>query len=88
MRSPVPAALRSTAVAAVLVALAAIGGGCGSTRLLGQWQDPHYSEGALRNVLVIAVRDDAMKRRVWEDSFAQGLKAKGYCFAPLAVTVH
>lgn len=58
------------------VALAAVLG-CGSSKLVTQWRDPAAAGAPLHNVLVIAVKNDATYRRVWEDTFARALTERG-----------
>jgi hypothetical protein len=52
-------------------------GGCASSQLVNMWKDPSYSDGALKKVLVVAIRKDPVRRRIWEDTFSQELKAHG-----------
>ena len=52
--------------------------GCAaSTELMSSWSEPGYSEGTVDNVLVVALRDDPVKRRRWEDGFVSALGARG-----------
>jgi hypothetical protein len=45
--------------------------GCvASSNLVDKWQDPSFNAPPLGKMLVIAVRKDATKRRIWEDAFA------------------
>lgn len=52
-------------------------GGCAANELVNMWKDPDYSDGALKKVLVLAIRKDPVLRRIWEDGFTQELKAHG-----------
>jgi hypothetical protein len=70
--------------AAAVVALGAgslalvLGAGCGaSSKMLTAWGDPTFTSGPLKNIIVMAIREDAIKRRVWEDEFAGVLAARG-----------
>ena len=56
---------------------------CSSTpSLQGSWNDPQFAAGPLRNVLVIGVARNQATRRVFEDSFADRLRAQGTPAAP------
>lgn len=61
------------AASAALVSLA----GCAAGTLDNKWHDLTYDATDMKNVLVIAVRSDAVRRRLWEDAFAQSLSARG-----------
>ena len=52
-------------------------GGCASSSLVGKWYDTTYLTPPLAKILVIAVRKDAAKRRIWEDAFAGELVKHG-----------
>ena len=51
--------------------------GCAASRMSNMWRDESYKSPALKNVLVVALRPDPIRRRIWEDSFADGLTARG-----------
>jgi hypothetical protein len=51
--------------------------GCVSSNLVELWHYPSPQAPPLGKLLVIAVRKDATKRRIWEDSFASGLAKHG-----------
>lgn len=55
------------------VATAATLGCAGSTQLTRVWHEPGYADGPVTNVLVVALRPDAIRRRQWEDGFAAAL---------------
>lgn len=61
------------AATAALVPLA----GCAAGNLDNMWHDTAYDATDMKNVLVIAVRPDPVRRRLWEDAFAQSLSARG-----------
>ena len=69
-----------------LVLLAAAGhylGGCGSgAQLSNAWRDSGYTGPPPRSALILAMKKDAVARRVWEDAFAAELGTplgmKGY----------
>jgi hypothetical protein len=52
--------------------------GCvSSSTLVDKWYDPSLKAPPLGKMLVIAVRKDATKRRIWEDAFAGELAKHG-----------
>jgi hypothetical protein len=51
--------------------------GCTSSSLVEKWHDPSFQAMPLGKMLVIAVRKDATKRRIWEDAFAGELVKHG-----------
>jgi hypothetical protein len=51
--------------------------GCASSSLVDKWRDPSFKAQPLEKMLVIAVRKDAAKRRIWEDAFAAELIKQG-----------
>jgi hypothetical protein len=62
------------AVVLLLVAASAVvAGGCASTQLYNLWKDPSYQAGPLKKVLVVAMRKDELRRRMWEDAFVSAL---------------
>jgi hypothetical protein len=48
-------------------------GGCGSTQLVDLWSDPSYKAVPLNKLLVVAMRKDQLRRRMWEDAFVTAL---------------
>jgi hypothetical protein len=61
-------------VAAALVAL----GGCASpVNMVSQWKDSSLDIPPLQKVFVIVVSKDAMRRRIWEETYLRELKARG-----------
>ncbi|HTR97095.1 MAG TPA: hypothetical protein VMH61_04265 [Candidatus Acidoferrales bacterium] len=67
--------LRNLPLLAVLVAAAL--SGCAAGQMGNMWRDETFQTPGLKNVLVVTLRKDAMRRRLWEDSFAGGLAAYG-----------
>jgi hypothetical protein len=51
--------------------------GCASSSIVDKWHDPSFKAPPLCKMLVIAVRKDATKRRIWEDAFAGELVKHG-----------
>jgi len=68
-RRPVPLAL--------FVALLALAGCASGTKLVDRWHDPAFRSGPLRNVYVVAIRKDPVRRRIWEDAYVEKLKEHG-----------
>jgi hypothetical protein len=72
---------------ATLVVVAALAG-CASTSIRSAWFDPSYKGGPFKRILVAGISGSLADRRVFEDIFAQRLKAAGadglpgYQFAP------
>jgi hypothetical protein len=56
--------------------------GCASSNLVDIWQDPSFRAPPLVKMLVIAVRKDATKRRIWEDAFTGELAKHGVAATP------
>lgn len=50
--------------------------GCTSTQLVNLWQNPSYTGRPLTKVLVIGLRRDPVKRRMWEDVFVDKLQER------------
>src|SRR5205814_2060388 len=70
-RGPHPRGLMLTLIASgVLV-------GCAASQLGNMWVDRTFTTEGMKNVLVVAVRTDPVRRRMWEDGFASALAAYG-----------
>jgi hypothetical protein len=54
----------------------AILGGCGTTRQTDLWADPSYNAAPMKKILVIAIRKDQLKRRMWEDAIVNEISAR------------
>lgn len=69
-------ALVAVAVVMIVAAVAAIMfiSGCASTQLVNVWKDPAYQAAPLKKIMVIAMRKDQLRRRMWEDNFVSALK--------------
>ena len=59
-----------------LVAVLALAS-CAASQLGNMWRDRTFETDGFKNVLVIAVRNDPVRRRMWEDGFASALAAYG-----------
>jgi hypothetical protein len=62
---------------ALLVLSCALFGCANQARMTNMWNDTAFTQRPLHDVLVVAVRKDAARRRVWEDAFVADLKARG-----------
>lgn len=58
---------------AILVVAAIIMAGCGSTQLVSLWKDPSYNAAPLHKIMVVAIRKDQVRRRMWEDAVVAAL---------------
>jgi hypothetical protein len=56
--------------------------GCGSSALVSAWRDPAFQSPPLNSMLVIAVRKDPTRRRIWEDGFVVELSKHGVTATP------
>jgi hypothetical protein len=63
--------------ALALVALTLVGGCAANSEMTDTWRDPSLAPGTVRNVLVVGVRKDPVRRRMWEDAFTKALTARG-----------
>ena len=62
---------------AVLCFVAILIESCSSSVLVDVWNDPSYREPPMKNLLVIAVRKEPVRRRIWEDAFVGELSHYG-----------
>jgi hypothetical protein len=56
--------------------------GCASSSLVDIWHDSAFQTPPLSKMMVITVRKDATKRRIWEDAFAGELAKHGVAATP------
>jgi len=61
---------------AVLLLGPALLDGCSQSRMTEMWKDPSYNE-PMKKVFAVAVRNDPVRRRIWEDAFVEELNAHG-----------
>jgi len=47
--------------------------GCGMTQQANLWVDPSYNAAPMNTVMVIAMRKDQLRRRMWEDAITTAL---------------
>ena len=67
----------------LLLALLVTVSGCASgTKLTALWKDPYWHSGPLRNVFVIAVRKDPVRRRLFENACVNELRLHGITATP------
>jgi len=64
---------RTIALALATLALVA----CQTTSIKSAWFDPSYAGGAMKKIVVVGVGGNVANRRVFEDIFAQKLRAAG-----------
>ena len=64
-----------TLLAAITVGII-IAGGCGSTQLVNLWKDPSYKSAPMHKILVVAMRKDQLRRRMWEDAIVAALSER------------
>jgi hypothetical protein len=63
--------------------VAVVFAGCSAGSTVGErWRDPAWSGPAIRNMLVMVVRRDPVRRRQWEDAFTEALKKRGVSATP------
>ena len=60
-----------------LLTLVVAAGCAAQSEMTNVWRDPSFSSGPVRKVLVVALRKDPVRRRMWEDAFADELGARG-----------
>ena len=65
-----------------LLALAVTAGCAAQSEMTNLWKDPSFTSGPMRNVLVVALRKDPVRRRMWEDAFVDELGARGLSATP------
>lgn len=68
---------RNICAAVLLFCVIALVPGCSTSVLVNQWSDASFRGPALTKILVIAIRKDAVRRRVWEDAFIGELAKHG-----------
>jgi len=61
---------------AVLAMLAGLGA-CGGTEISDQWKDPNVEPKPAGKIAVVGLTDDAVAKRVFEDTFAKALRDRG-----------
>ena len=54
-----------------------VGSGCSSIAISNAWRDPTYSEAAVKSTIVLAMKRDPVRRRIWEDALSSELTKHG-----------
>ena len=73
---------RRLALGGLALGLASSSLGCASAKLVNLWKDPEYPKAPLQNLLVVAVRKEPAKRRLYEDALVAGFRDKGIAATP------
>ena len=79
-RDPMTTTIRLHYAAIVTASLLLLS--CTSTQLSHTWRDESYTAVPMKKILVVAVRKDQARRRVWEDGFTAALSAHGVDATP------
>lgn len=77
---PVPSPgplVRGLVLVLVAAALVAMSGCASPVTMASQWKDSSLDIPPLQKVFVVVVSKDAMRRRIWEETFVRELKARG-----------
>jgi hypothetical protein len=56
--------------------------GCAPSRLTNMWTDPTFKNTPMRNILVVAAKNNPVNRRIWEDEIVAELSAYGVAATP------
>lgn len=51
--------------------------GCSSSQLSNMWKDPSFQNSPMTNMLIVAVKKDPVRRRLWEDGLVTELAVHG-----------
>ncbi len=69
---------RRGGIAALAIVVATLGSGCAvNSEMTRLWRDPTLAPGTVRNVLVVGIRKDPVRRRTWEDASVNALTLRG-----------
>jgi len=74
--------MRQMAGALAICAQVVFYGGCTSSRLTDEWRDPSFHAPPMRNVLVVCMKKNPTRRRLWEDGIVAELSHHGVVAAP------
>lgn len=74
--------LPPTIALTLLVGISTLDSGCASSDLTNSWRDQSFNGPPLTNVFIIAVKKNAVNRRVWEDGLVAELSARGVTSTP------
>jgi hypothetical protein len=64
-------------IALVATTLAVVLCGCATTKLTSSWRDPQYQNGPVKKIMVVGISTQTSVRRIFEDTFAEILRANG-----------
>jgi hypothetical protein len=64
-------------IAALVVAITVLAGGCAATQVRNQWKDPSWAGPPATSVLVVGISRSETTRRLFEDTFVKELQADG-----------
>jgi hypothetical protein len=64
-------------IAALVVAITLLAGGCAATQVRGQWMDPSWKGPPATSVIVVGISRSETTRRLFEDTFVKELQADG-----------
>jgi hypothetical protein len=64
-------------MALLLFCLIIVTESCSSSILVDKWSDPTFNGSPLDNILIIAVMNNPVQRRIWEDAFSAELSKHG-----------
>ena len=67
----------SRRIALLLIVSLFLFSGCTGTKLVSSWSKPGFSGPPLKKILVLAVSNNDMQRRLYEDAFAVKLRSEG-----------
>ena len=71
----------SIAAMALLILVGTVG--CAvQSEMTNLWKDPTFTSTTIHNVLVVGVRKNPVRRRIWEDAFVKGLGVRGVIATP------
>jgi len=62
---------------AVAAGVAALGAGCASTKVSDSWTEPNLKPAPVGKIAVVGLTDDAVVKRLFEDTFAARLRERG-----------
>jgi len=80
MLKSLPACAITRALALLVVAL--VMGCAAQSQMTDVWREPSIAANPIHNVLVVGLRKDPVRRRLWEDALVAGLRARGVTATP------
>jgi hypothetical protein len=55
----------------------AVAAGCGNTKIVDSWTEPTREPAPVQRIVVVGLTDDAVVKRLFEDTFAKSLRERG-----------